>query len=129
VALVLVILLALLLGVLAIETFPKGIDDSLESLFFDYDLNEDQDYVNLKKQLASDEQLGESGRTIIGRPKDQRILDVAPRLTREYGGNPEDWAKKSSTSYKPADGSHVETHWYENIVTGQRVEYKTKIKP
>jgi RHS repeat-associated protein len=112
-----------------IETFPKGVDYWLESPFFDYDLNEDQDYVNLKKQLASDEQLGESGTTIIGRPRDQRILDVAPRLTQEYGGNPEDWVKKSSTSYKPADGSHVETHWYENIETGQRVEYKTKIKP
>jgi hypothetical protein len=32
-----------------------------------------------------------------------------------------------SSSYRGADGLQFETHWYENIRIGQRVELKTKI--
>jgi len=36
------------------------------------------------------------------------------------------WAKMTSTAYKAPDGTIMQTHWYENIKTGQRVEYKLK---
>ena len=50
----------------------------------------------------------------------------AGRVAQEYGGNPADWVKKTSSSYTARDGVQFETHWVENIKTGQRVEFKTK---
>jgi len=35
-------------------------------------------------------------------------------------------AKMSSNSYTAPDGTKFETHWVENIKTGERVEFKTK---
>ena len=32
-----------------------------------------------------------------------------------------------SSSYTAPDGTKFETHWYENVRTGQRVEFKTKL--
>jgi hypothetical protein len=32
----------------------------------------------------------------------------------------------TSPNYRGPDGHSFETHWYENTVTGQRVEPKTK---
>ena len=32
----------------------------------------------------------------------------------------------SSSSYTGSDGLQFETHWYENVQTGERVEFKTK---
>jgi hypothetical protein len=88
-------------------------------------LNENQDYVDLKKQYTSEEQLGESG-IIIVRPDELR---AAPRLVQEYGGGLGDWVKKTSSSVNAPDGTHIETHWYENLKTGQKVEPKTIINP
>jgi hypothetical protein len=51
----------------------------------------------------------------------------AGRVASEYGGNPADWVKKTSTSFSAKDGATFETHWVENIKTGQRVEFKTKL--
>lgn len=45
------------------------------------------------------------------------------------GGEPGDWAKMSSSSYRGSDGFQFETHWYQNLVNGDRVEFKTKIAP
>lgn len=89
-----------------------------------------QELIDLNKQLASQQQLGESGIIIAGKGslKNTPLRD-ASRLANDYGGNPQDWVKKSSTSYKPKDKTHVETHWYENIMTGEKVEPKTKIVP
>jgi len=76
---------------------------------------------NLKKSLASQQQMGETGRTIIGPGK---LVD-AQRLSQQYGGNPLDWVKKTSSSFL-SNGVKFETHWYENISTGMKVEFKTK---
>ena len=50
----------------------------------------------------------------------------AGRVAQQYGGNPSDWVKKTSSSYTPSVGNRFETHWIENTKTEQRVEFKTK---
>ena len=80
---------------------------------------------NLGRQLASEQQVGEAGLPIAGRGTNTVLRD-SPRLAAKYGGQPGEWAKMSSSSYTGADGRVFETHWYENGVTGQRVEFKTK---
>ena len=77
--------------------------------------------VKLSKQLASEAQMAESGRTIIGSGK----LTEAARLAKQYGGKAVDWVKKSSSSFTK-NGTTFETHWYENIITRIKVEFKTK---
>ena len=77
----------------------------------------------LNLQLASEEQMMSKGRNIISTEK----LRDASRLAKQYGGDPGDWVKGSSDSYK-GYGIQFETHWYENKTTGLRVEFKTKIK-
>lgn len=41
-------------------------------------------------------------------------------------GTAGDWAKMSSPKYIGSDGQTFETHWYENVTTGERFEFKTK---
>ena len=57
-----------------------------------------------------------------------RVLRDSPRLASIYGGDAAVWAKMRSSSYTAADGVRFETHWYENIRTGTRVEFKTKFE-
>ena len=80
--------------------------------------------LKLSKQLASEAQMSEQGTTIAGGNSGTVFRD-AERVVKEYGGSPSDWVKKSSTSYTAKDGTKFETHWVENIRTGQRVEIKT----
>ena len=77
--------------------------------------------VNLAKQIASQAQMAEKGIVIITSNK----LKQANRLAQQYGGNASDWVKMSSRSYKAADGISIQTHWYQNLFTRARVEYKT----
>ncbi|WP_228779238.1 hypothetical protein [Methylobacter sp. BlB1] len=83
--------------------------------------------VKLSKQLASEQQLGEAGIPVAGAGT-KTVLRDANRLVNEYGGNASDWAKRSSTQHTATDGRKFETHWYENSVTGQRVEPKTIVE-
>ena len=83
--------------------------------------------IRLKKSLASEQQMKEAGRPIAGAGA-KAPLREAERLSQRYGGDRVDWSKMTSSSYKAPDGSRIETHWYENAKTGQRVEYKTIIK-
>lgn len=80
----------------------------------------------LQKQLASEAQLSESGIPIAGNGSPKILRDSA-RLANEYGGNQSDWAKMRSSSFTAWDKTQFETHWYQNIVSGVRVEYKTNI--
>jgi hypothetical protein len=48
-------------------------------------------------------------------------------MASQYGGNASDYAKKRSSSYTANDGTKIETHWEENVNTGQRYNTKTKI--
>lgn len=76
--------------------------------------------VRLTQKLASEAQMAERGIIII------RNLKVGKELVRRYGGNAANWVKKSSSSFTK-NNKTFEVHWYENVVTGQRVEFKTKL--
>jgi len=82
--------------------------------------------LKLNKSLASQAQIGESGTTLAGVSAGVPFRDAA-RVAKEHGGNAADWVKKSSSSYTARDGMTFETHWVQNMRTGQRVEFKTKI--
>jgi RHS repeat-associated protein len=84
------------------------------------------DGILLNRSLASAQQMGERGFPIAGAGSGVE-LRVAKQLAVDYGGSPGDWAKMVSSSYCGADGYQFETHWYENIKTGLRVEWKTKL--
>ena len=92
---------------------------------------------NLARQLTSEEQLAQAmagkGEAIMGAGTDEPLWQsTTNKLCRDYGGSPADWAKMRSDSSAthgtttPA-GGNFETHWYQNIQTGQAVEFKTKI--
>ncbi len=85
------------------------------------------DAVRLNKSLASQAQMGEVGEIMAGSGGHVPFRD-AGRIVKEYGGTPADWVKKTSSSYTARDGVQFETHWVENIKTGQRVEFKTKFR-
>ena len=88
-------------------------------------LRPNEDLAKLSKELASRSQMREPGKTIAG--TGARVpFRGAQRVATEYGGNAADWVKKSSSSRTIRDGTTFETHWVENLRTGQRVEFKTK---
>jgi len=70
--------------------------------------------------------MSETGETITG-PGSQTAFRNAGQTAQKYGGNAADWVKKSSSHYNDATGADFETHWVENVKTGQRVEFKTKL--
>lgn len=80
---------------------------------------------DLARSLASEQQVTAPGTPIIGAGTRVRLVE-AERLARDYGGSPDDWVKMTSSGYRGADGDRFETHWYENVVTGERFEFKTK---
>lgn len=88
------------------------------------------DAVGLSKRLGSEQQLGElasgDGIVIAGGASGVELRD-APRLSAVHGGEPEDWTKVSSGSHTGQDGKSFSTHAYQNQVTGQVVEQKTKL--
>lgn len=56
------------------------------------------------------------------------VIDDLPRFIAKYGRDASNWTKVvSSTTYKGRDGLRFSTHWYQNVSTGARVEYKTVI--
>jgi RHS repeat-associated protein len=81
--------------------------------------------LKLKNQLASQGQMAEAG-TIMAGPGGRVPFRDALRLVSEFGGKALDWVKKTSSSFTDGKGTRFETHWVENIKTGQRVEFKTK---
>ena len=82
------------------------------------------DGLRLRKKLASEAQMAEDGEVIAGGTH-STTLRKAGDLAEQYGGEPEDWVKKRSSSYTAEDGTQFETHWEENLKTGQRVNMKT----
>ncbi len=92
---------------------------------------DDLDKLNLNKKLASDEQVAElrqgSGEAIFGAGTGRALRDQQ-RLAETYGGDPKDWAKVRSSNRKHPDGFNQETHAYQNVKTGEVVEFKTKVQ-
>jgi len=72
-------------------------------------------------------QMQEQGTPIIGPGSNKPDLIAGARLAKDYGGLPTDWVKMNSSSGFTPSGTMFETHWYENTVTGQRVEFKSKL--
>jgi hypothetical protein len=68
----------------------------------------------------------ETGTRIIG-PGTGTVLRQATRLAKQYGGDPSDWVEMSSTSYQSSDGMLLTTHWFENTLTGLRIQMKSII--
>ncbi|MCW5958624.1 MAG: RHS repeat-associated core domain-containing protein [Pyrinomonadaceae bacterium] len=84
--------------------------------------------VNLKKDLASRQQMGEAGQPMAGHGTGTPFRD-ASRVANQYGGQVSDWYKMRSSSYTSSEVGGMqqfETHWVQNAKTGQRVEFKTK---
>ncbi len=73
----------------------------------------------LGRYFASLAQLGQSGKVIAN------VVRDAPRLVAKYGGRAGDWRKMTSATYAGRGGFKFSTHWYQNVTTGARVEYKT----
>ncbi len=82
---------------------------------------------NLARQLASEEQMAQRGVRIAGAGTGTS-LRAAQRRAQDYGGAPDDWVKMSSFDYIGSDGFKFEIHWYENVVTRRRVEFKVKFE-
>jgi RHS repeat-associated protein len=82
---------------------------------------------DLARQLASEQQMAGSGVAIAGAGSSVK-LRVAERLAEQYGGSPSDWAKMTSSPYQGLDGLQFETHWYENVATGERYDFKSKFQ-
>jgi len=87
------------------------------------------DAISLSKSLASEAQVAEKGTVIAGAgAASGKALRDAPRLAAQYGGKAGDWAKMSSSAFQAIGETHsnaFQTHWYENVVSGLRTEYKT----
>jgi hypothetical protein len=81
--------------------------------------------IDLKKELASIQQMHEEGEPIIGAGTN-KLLSEAETLAQKYGGQPVDWSKMTRSSYTAPDGLLFEAHWYQNL-RSQRVEFKTKL--
>jgi hypothetical protein len=84
--------------------------------------------------LASEMTMAEArsggGKIIAGGSSGTAFRDAA-RFAKQYGGAPEDYVKKtSSTVIVQGKGyvQKVETHWVENVRTGDQFEFKTKIR-
>jgi RHS repeat-associated protein len=82
--------------------------------------------IKLNKNLASQQQVGEIGSRIAGEGTGVPFRDAA-RFAEQHGGSPAEWVKMRSSSHVAPDRTRFETHWVENIRTGERFEYKTKI--
>ena len=83
-----------------------------------------QDKLKHNKELSL-LQMKEEGKIIAGEGGKELFKD-ASRIVNQYGGDACDWVKKTSSKAITKDGNIFETHWIENLKTGQRVEYKTK---
>ena len=90
-------------------------------------LGYNKDLISLNEKIAKESQRAQKGVIIAGpRAKSDKKFKDAPRIVAKYGGKIEDWVKKSSSSYQPKVGEKIETHWVENLKTGERVEFKFK---
>ncbi len=88
--------------------------------------------AQLGKKLASEQQMAElagGGGTVTHGPTTKQPLRQGERLAAQHGGEAGTYQKVSSSSYKAADGGHVETHAFRNSETGQIIEPKTVINP
>ncbi|WP_230598395.1 hypothetical protein [Xanthomonas albilineans] len=86
--------------------------------------------IKLEKALASEAQLAKilagEGRVLAGAGS-KKALRTADRLAAQYGGEASNWSKVTGGNHIARDGTNIETHAYENKVTRDIVEPKTKL--
>lgn len=82
----------------------------------------------LEEQLIKGELRSQDGIPIAGKGTEVPINQI-DKITKQFGGKSEDWSKMTSDVHKLPDGTKVQSHWYENISTGQKVLPKEKITP
>lgn len=59
-------------------------------------------------------------------PTAKKSFRDAKKFAEQYSDQAEDWVKKSSASFNVDHKISIQTHWVENIKTGQRVAEKVK---
>jgi hypothetical protein len=64
---------------------------------------------------------------IMAGPNVKNKFRDAEIFSKQHGGVPDDYVKVHSNSYKVRDTVKVETHWVENIKTGNRYDVKIKV--
>ncbi|WP_255156276.1 RHS repeat-associated core domain-containing protein [Ferruginibacter sp. HRS2-29] len=82
--------------------------------------------VSLNKKMASEAQMAEAGEVIAG-GSSGTPLRKAGDLSKQFWGQEADWVKKRSSSHTAPDNITMETHWEENVISGQRTNMKTKM--
>lgn len=82
--------------------------------------------ARLAEDLAIQEGMSGEGRVIAGNGSSRGIDDIN-RLTNQHGGDPGDWSKMASrTPHEFPGRGAAQTHWYENVKTGCKLEGKLK---
>jgi RHS repeat-associated protein len=88
------------------------------------------DRIGLERQLGSEQQFQQiasgGGEVFAGSGTGVTFRDEG-LVIANYGGQPGDWVKVKSSSYRDSGGFAFETHAVRNRVTGQVVEPKVKI--
>ncbi len=88
--------------------------------------------LQLRENLIHQQQLQEIGRITskgsLGGEQVSRnkIFRDVIYIQQRYGGEIGDWIKKSSKRYDVTWDRVIETHWVENIKTGQKIDIKIK---
>jgi RHS repeat-associated protein len=108
------------------QEFDQSAQEFEEAYAEYYGASNSANAVGLNMSLASEQQMGELGEPFAGAGTSVPLNDVN-RLVSEYGGSVNDWAKMTSSNYTSSNGFYFETHWYENLETGQQVEFKIKL--
>ncbi|WP_235430191.1 hypothetical protein, partial [Xanthomonas albilineans] len=68
-----------------------------------------------------------SGKVALEQKISGSLQRTADRLAAQYGGEASNWSKVTGGNHIARDGTNIETHAYENKVTRDIVEPKTKL--
>jgi hypothetical protein len=78
------------------------------------------------ERLLGEPIVGAGSRTAIAGAGARKAIGDIDRLVAQYGGEAGDWAKMVGGSER-VGGKLSQIHWYENVKTGLRTEFKQNI--
>jgi hypothetical protein len=78
------------------------------------------------ERLLGDAISGVGSRNVIAGAGSRKAIGDIGRLVTQYGGEAGDWAKMVGGSEK-VGGRTVQIHWYENVKTGLKTEFKQNL--
>lgn len=116
----------------AIANLKQGIDqvpqgkakEELGAAIHNTEMKSAAQRVQLEKKLASEQQMNENGAAFAGTGTSEPFRGSG-KIAAANGGDAGDWVKKSSSQYTSRDGTTFETHWVENVRTGEKIQQKT----